>query len=556
VTWEVNGSIGGDSVHGTIDVNGNYTAPPTPPPGGSTVVTATLGGNAGTSTVTVVYSNASLSGAYAYSYTGDDSTGFLAVAGNFAADPGTGTLTGLEDVLDLGNLLPGQVITGSYSIGPDGRGSVSLNAGAEIWQIALSSNQHAVMINFGTVGTTGTATGSGTIDQQTTATPALAAGHYVFQFSGLDSNSTGPGPLSIAGEFTSLGNGALTTSGNVVDVNDAGSAGSSSSTVDDTTLTGSFSLPVGPTSGILTLTSTDLGEIQGTSGTTLTFDFYVVSPAHIRVIETDGNAFLSGDVYAAPTPGGAGYTAALLQTGNYPFTLGGATGSGPYAGGGVVISNGGGTSPTGTAGGITGGVFDNNNGGDGLHSQSDATIKSGSYGVDPTTGRITLSSIATNQTSGTFNLVAYVTATDPANPNSPAPVLLLETDANVIASGTAYLQSGVATPAGNFALNLTGVATSSGTEQDILGELGIAGTTVTGTIDINNFEVNGQQLGLNVLNSSTIVSTDTNGRGTAAFTAADGASFQVAYYVVDQNTVVMIETDNTRVMTGTLLKQF
>jgi hypothetical protein len=153
-------------------------------------------------------------------------------------------------------------------------------------------------------------------------------------------------------------------------------------------------------------------------------------------------------------------------------------------------------------------------------------------------------------------LVAYVTATDPANPNSPAPVLLLETDANVIASGTAYLQSGVATPAGNFALNLTGVATSSGTEQDILGELGIAGTTVTGTIDINNFEVNGQQLGLNVLNSSTIVSTDTNGRGTAAFTAADGASFQVAYYVVDQNTVVMIETDNTRVMTGTLLKQF
>ncbi len=105
VTWEVNGTAGGDGVHGTIDVNGNYTAPLTPPPGGSTVVTATVGGNAGTSTVTVVFSSLSLSGPYSFSYSGADSTtGFLLVTGNFTASPvaGTdgGTITGSEDAID------------------------------------------------------------------------------------------------------------------------------------------------------------------------------------------------------------------------------------------------------------------------------------------------------------------------------------------------------------------------------------------------------------------------------------------------------------------------
>jgi hypothetical protein len=557
VTWEVNGTAGGDAIHGTIDVNGNYTAPLTPPPGGSTVVTATAGGNAGTSTVTVVFSSLSLSGPYSFSYSGADSTtGFLLVAGNFTASPiaGTdgGTIAGTEDSIDGNSLQTGAQISGTFTVGPDGRGTVNVSTG-ETWQFALANTEHALLINFNT----GVASGSGTIDQLFTTTLPLARGQYVFQVSGLDINGN---PVGIAGAFSSLGNGALALAGNVLDMNDSG-APNGSITTDDTTLTGLFSLNPGNLTGTLTLTSTDLGvlttPVTGTAITSVSFDFYVASNNHIRLIETDSNAFLAGDIFLAPNVPGGGYTGASLQKGNYAFTLGGVAGNGPYSAGGVLISSGP-SSATASGGSITGGVFDNN--GSGITTQSDAAITATSYGVDPTTGRVTSS---TTTSRGTFNWVGYVTApipVDPTDPNSAVQVqvLLLETDPNLIASGAAYLQSTTSQPSGSYALNLTGQATgATGGEQDVLAQLGITGTTITGSMDINNFALGTSVTGLNVASgSSTIVSTDAHGRGTATFTAAGGASFPVAYYVVDQNTAVMIETDGARVMTGLLMKQY
>jgi hypothetical protein len=547
VTWQVNGTAGGDSVHGTIDANGNYTAPLTPPPGGSTTITAIVGASSGTAAVTVVFSNASLSGDYAFSYTGDDGSGFLGVAGNFSADPASGTLAGTEDVLSAALSPPAvtQVsIAGTYSVGPDGRGSVSIGSTSETWQFALASNQHAVMINFGQIGTTGVATGSGTIDQQTTTGTVLAAGQrYVFQLAGVDASFF---PLGVAGSVSSAGNDTFAASpANILDANDAGTA-----TTDDTTLTGVFSLPASSGSpGTLQLTSSALTTI---TGGTVYFDFYVVNSNHIHLIETSGNALLTGDLFAAPAATGSGYTAGLLQKGNYAFTMGGATQS-PYAAGGVFASDGGGTNPTASSGNITGGVFDNNNGG--VHFQSDAAISSSGFTVDQTTGRIS-SSITTP--SGTFDWVGYVTApVDPTNANS-VEVLLLETESNVTASGTAYLQSSTAEPNGSFGFNLTGQATgNSAGEQDILAQLGISANGITGTVDFNDFATGKTLEGLNVLsNNSTIAATDANGRGTATFAVADSAPFPVAYYVVDSNTVLMIETDSVRVMTGLMLKQF
>ncbi len=58
-TWEVNGQVGGDGLHGTIDSNGNYIAPASPPPGGSTTITAITGSGSstvsGTATVAVFF---------------------------------------------------------------------------------------------------------------------------------------------------------------------------------------------------------------------------------------------------------------------------------------------------------------------------------------------------------------------------------------------------------------------------------------------------------------------------------------------------------------------
>jgi hypothetical protein len=533
VTWQVNGTPGGDGVHGTIDGSGTYSAPLSPPPGGSTVITASAGGSSGTATATIVFSNASLAGDYTFSYAGDDGTGFLAIAGQFTADPNSGTITGTEDFLDRGNgPSTGQAVSGTYSIGPDGRGSVDLTGSTgEIWQIALSSDQHALLINFNQ----GNAAGSGTIDQQTSAT-ALAAGRYVFQLSGLDGSGLTTGT---AGTFTSFGSGTLAPAlgGNVIDVNDAGSL-----TTDDTSLTGTF------TATSLSLQSSALTTL---TGGTATFDYFLVNARHLRLIETDGNAFLAGDVFAAPTVPSGGYNATLLASGNYAFTMGGATNS-PYAAGGVFVSDGGGTSAT-TSGNITGGVFDNNNGG--AHFQTDVALKSTTYGVDQNTGRIA-SSIST--TAGTFDWAGYATSpTDPTKPNS-VEVLMVETDSNATASGIAYLQSSTAQPSGSFSLNLTGQATgNTAGEQDVLAQIDLSGTTLTGAMDINNFALGQIQSGLNIVSSrSTISSTDGNGRGTATIAAANGASFPVAYYVVDSDSVLMLETDNQRVALGILLKQF
>lgn len=534
VTWEVNGTAGGDAVHGTINANGTYTAPVSPPPGGSTVITAVVGGSSGTATATVVYSNATLSGNYAFSYSGDDGSGFLGITGQFTAN--AGNITGNEDFLDASSgISRGIPLSGTYSVGPDGRGTVDLTSSTgEVWLIALSSSQHALLINFnqGTA-TSGGATGSGTIDQQTTATP-LATGRYVFQLAGLDKGGLAVG---IAGSFSSFGNGALATSGNAMDANDARTL-----TTDDTTLTGTYS------GNTLSLQSSAFTSVVGS---TATFDFYVVNNNHLRLIEIDGKAFMLGDIFAAPAIPSGGYTAALLASGNYAFTLGGATG-GPYAAGGVFTSNGG-SGGTSTSGSITGGVFDNNN--SGAHFQTDAPLKASTYGVDQNTGRIS-GSITTAE--GTFAWVGYVTApVDAIRPNS-VQVLMMESDSIATASGVAYLQTSTAQPAGSYAFNLTGQATgTSAGEQDVLAQLAVGSSALSGTVDVNNFALGQVLLGMNVQASkSPISSTDGNGRGTATIVIANGASFPLAYYVVDSNTALFLETDQQRVTTGIMLKQF
>ncbi|HTU32466.1 MAG TPA: hypothetical protein VMF66_01535, partial [Candidatus Acidoferrum sp.] len=503
VTWEVNGTAGGDDVHGTIDANGNYIAPLSPPPGGSTVISAVVGGSSGNATATIIFSNASLNGNYAFSYTGDDGSGFLGIIGEFTANGAAGTVTGTEDFLDAENGPElDQLMSGTYSIGPDGRGTVDLTSSTgEVWQIAIASNQHALLINLNSG-----ATGSGTIDQQT-ATSVLATGPYVFQVSGLDTNGFVAGA---AGAFTSFGNGLLAPDGNVMDVDDAGTA-----TTDDTTLNGSFS-----TTGIAFQSS----SFTTLTGGTATFAYFPVTNNHLHVLEVDGNAFLTGDVFAGTTAPSGGYNATLLPAGNYAFTMGGATQS-PYAAGGVFISNGG-TGGTSTSGSITGGVFDNNNGG--VHFQSDAALKSSSYTVDQNTGRITGSFTTT---AGSFDWVGYVTApVDPSEADS-SEVLMLESDSNATASGTAYLQSSTSQPSGTFAFNLSGqAAANTPGEQDILAQLAISSVSslngssgsISGTMDINNFATGAIVTGLNIQSSkSTIASPDGNGRGTMTVVAAD-----------------------------------
>ena len=152
-TWEVNGTPGGDAAHGTITVNGLYTAPLTPPPGGSTVVTAVSGANAGTAAVTVTFSNSSLNGPYAFSYAGTDSGGPLAVAGRFVAISSAGTLSGLEDYNSLKLKTPAeaQAFSGTFVVYPDGSATATVNdvpiGGNDTWHFSLTLSTRAAFRN-------------------------------------------------------------------------------------------------------------------------------------------------------------------------------------------------------------------------------------------------------------------------------------------------------------------------------------------------------------------------------------------------------------------------
>jgi hypothetical protein len=557
-TWQVNGATGGDTIHGTIDANGNYTAPLTPPPSGSTTITAVSGANSATSSVTVVFSKNSFNGQYAFSYTGNDENGNVTVAGSFTAEGSSGTIAagGEEDYIDLAGFSLGASFGGNFTVGPDGRGALTISSNAPdtggVIQFALTNgseggaSQHAVLIRLDTL-----ATGSGTIDAQNPLQLASGfSGNYVFGFSGIDLEGN---PINLAGKFNS--DGFSTLPGGLAE-QDFNYAGTNSFEEPDTTLYGNFLMDADASTtgrGTLTLTSTatNFTTAVGLTPVTLQFTFYIVDSKHLKVVETDGQFFIaSGDIYGQT--GGAGpYTAAnLLPSSNYAFTTGGTSNNGAFATGGVFISNGGTTAGS-TSGSITGGVYDNNNAGT---TKLDLTIGSGgAFSID-TFGRITLP-ITPNTT--TYNYSGYAGTYNSANGEVNV-VEMIDLEDNYVDSGLAYRQTAASTPSGSYAINMSGIATSTQSEQDFEGQFGI-GTSgaLAGTLDINNAEVGNVDASV-PLTSSSITTVGTDGRGTplTIHTSSPSTNYPLAYYVIDDNTALVFETDNIRVLVGIIQKQF
>jgi len=155
------------------------------------------------------FTNANLSGPFAFSYTGSDPGGFLAVAGSFVAD-GAGNITsGTQDINSgLLNSPTKAAITGAYVVRADGRGTANLVSPAPVGNTTLDfvivAGGHALVTRFDR-----NATGSGTIDQQTSSafSNAVLAGPFAFSLSGID---TGGIPLAVGGIFTSDASGTLT----------------------------------------------------------------------------------------------------------------------------------------------------------------------------------------------------------------------------------------------------------------------------------------------------------------------------------------------------------
>jgi hypothetical protein len=542
VNWSVASTNGGNV--GTINpATGLYTAPPFPPTGGNVTITATQGTATSMAVATIVYSDGSLKGPFSFAYAGNDKSGFLAAAGSFQADGLGHIITGVQD-LDSFSTGPSSAtpISGTYTVTPDGRGTVLLNSGpgqgaVNTLQFVLNTNQHGLITRFDAG-----FTGSGTLDQQNldalSNSPSVVSGPYVFRVGGADATFK---PLGIAGRFTSGGTGTIPNSATVVDVNDNGTINAS-----DTTLSGTYafdSLFPGSGRGTITLSSANTGSVK--------YAFYVVDSTHVRLVEDDSTAFLAGEMFSAAASGS--FSPATLASGNYPFTEGGNSSTGLYTAGGIFTSDG--------AGNITGGIFDSNDSGT-VTASGGTTLGTCPYTVNTTTGRIDLrlqlgsGACPPTDSATTAEFIAY--------PTTQGSTLMLEVDAIAIAGGAAFVQSTPpATFSGDIAFGLNGqglIHNSIGSIQgDASGqvEFGLATTAANaGMIDINKF--NGVFAGDPINTATTsIAAPGTLGRGTAVVSGMNpNVTYNLVYYLVDANTAVIFDSDTTRNMTGFALQQF
>ncbi|HUO34704.1 MAG TPA: hypothetical protein VMU43_06915 [Candidatus Acidoferrum sp.] len=563
VTWSVSSAKGGDV--GTIGAStGVYTAPFFPPPGQQVVVKAvdnTDNTKSGTAAVTVTYGQKSLNGTYAFAYTGDDGSGYFSVAGSFAAS-GTGTITGgVADSADLGQFAAGVPITGgSYTVSANGATVINLtiNGTTLTLQASLMNNQHGLVIEYDN-----TATGSGTIDLQNPADFTIS-GPFVFTFSGAD--GIGPGPLGVAGKFTAS-SGNIPNTNAIVDVNDSGDVNNNCPNLNcnvvpglpDTTLSGSYQLDQNNLAygrGTMTLNASYFSTFTFSGTTQVTFAFYVVDHTHIHLIEIDNNAFTNGDIYQGAS-GNGGFGVTILPKGNYPFAVGGASSNGAYVAGGIYTSDGNGN--------VTGGIFDNNSGGQQIN--SGLAINQCAYTVDSATGRVdVLLSLksgngCTTPSTTVDEFAVYPTALSQASPSEPSAVMV-ELDNNFVTSGISYAQNGTPVGAsGSFAFNITGQGAFKNTpgtfQQDGVGILALAGTSATsGTLFVNNFgSVQGGPL---VPSQSTLAAPSTLGRGTAKLVVnlSPNATYNLVYYYIDPDTYLLVDLDTNRIANGVIADQF
>jgi len=154
-----------------------------------------------------------LTGPYAFSFSGYNASWFVAAAGTITAD-GNGTITGGEaDITTQQANTLYKNITGSYTAGQDGRGTITLTSvtGSPTFAFAIDTggSGHGRLIEFDAAPIV--TRGSGRLEFQSVATCVVTGtgtNTYAgtFAFGGAGSASTfaagGAGPIAFAGTFT------------------------------------------------------------------------------------------------------------------------------------------------------------------------------------------------------------------------------------------------------------------------------------------------------------------------------------------------------------------
>ena len=463
------------------------------------------------------FSNTNLNGTYTFSISGAD----VDAAGNPSPYTVAGTITacgctggtisaGTIDITDASSASPGIAVNASgssYHVNTNGTGSIILSIPstsgnvAFTFAFALTGATHGVIIEYDTNGT-----GSGTIDLQPSAV-TLPNGAYAFSLSG----GAGAATLGLVGNFT-LASGSISTG--LIDVNNNGTPATALS------LTGSVSTGAGTSPGGATLSY---------GSTTLHLDVYAVDATHLKLIESDTQAVLVGDLFSQP--------GISIPGGNLVFTMAGLDSSSvPFAAGGTVASDGSATLSSGSEDVNDGGTVDN--------STNPATPYS-----------FTGSFVASPSGSGRFlvGLSNFVGGTNFAAYPSSGGIVMLEIDSagslfQGVTGGTAMAQTSGATALAasqGFAMNLTGFDVANMAPLDQIAQFNTTSTSLSGVLDQNDFTISNPT-------SNNISGTYSPGATGSVTLTSTESTFT---YAVNSTTALALATDPNEVSTGVFEQQ-
>jgi hypothetical protein len=460
--------------------------------------------------------NAKLNGDYAFSFSGVSGNGTTSSAfgavGRFTAD-GAGNLTGGELVTNgVGaGATSAQSFTGSYSIGADNRGVMTLNFSGSSAKLAFAmlANGNAQFIEFDASGGSGTI-GSGTMEKADTSAYSTAriTGDYAFGAAGFDN---GNNRAAIEGRFTSNGTGAF--------INPAGDLNGYGT-----------DYPMTFTAANYTVSNTATGRgtmhlafMFGGAPGTLNFVFYIVNAGKLFVMESDpvmtATPLLNGVVVQQQVPAG-GFSNASLN-GNMVISLTGHSACGtvsgvPKAVAGLLTTNGSGALSL---------TYDENF----CRAPNSVTGAAGTYSV-ASDGRASI-------TIGGYSLVAYL-----VNSNQ---IFLFVSDSNVLfgvgerQAAMSFTNNTLKGTYAGYAINPVGfgVVVFSG---EFAADGASPSGNMTGTEDIG--VPSGPNPGVAFKATYSVASSPTNGRGTMTVTSGTGGN-AIIYMISPSRFVAVSQND-------------
>jgi hypothetical protein len=271
VTWTLAGAGCSGATCGTVSSGGVYAAPAALPSPPTVTLTATSVANPSASASAVITiqptNNSKLTGQWAFLLKEFDLLGPYQAAGAINAD-GNGHFTGVEDVNRTLGPLVNTPITGTYQVGGDNRGTITItnSQGSLTFTFALGvSGKEGRLVSFDNSGVCG----SGILRRQDPSaftTFAIANG-YTLSLTGVDFSGQRVG--AVASVFP---NGVGGISGSGMDINDGGS-------------TQNF----GGFNGTYTVGANGRGTftLNGLGFQPLNFALYVVSANELILVATD-----------------------------------------------------------------------------------------------------------------------------------------------------------------------------------------------------------------------------------------------------------------------------